>query len=147
TFANTRSFINTPAVGVDGTIYAGTQEGYLHALRPDGTLLWAFNSGDGYLKTPVIGANGAIFFAGGNFHAVNPDGQRLWTIPTALGADSGPSFISPQGLIYAQADYTYFVLNAASGVAQKSALPVASDNMRTHVARDANGSLYLYVLN
>lgn len=147
TFANERSFFRTPAIGADGTIYCGTTDGHLVAAAPNGVRLWEGSSGDGYLRTPVIGDNGVLFTAGASFHAFNPDGQKLWSYALATGSDSGPSFLTTQGVVYAQGDYTYFRFSTNGSNVHKFTLPAAQDNSQTRVVADANAIVYVSVYN
>ncbi|MDD3135964.1 MAG: PKD domain-containing protein, partial [Methanoregula sp.] len=53
----------TPGIGADGTIYVGTSTGSTHyAINPDGTLKWS-NSISGVYGSPVIAADGTVYFA------------------------------------------------------------------------------------
>ncbi len=36
---------SSPALGVDGTVYAGSFDGSLYAINPGGTQKWAFQTG------------------------------------------------------------------------------------------------------
>jgi len=36
---------SSPVIGIDGTIYVGSQDTYLYAINPDGTLKWKFKTG------------------------------------------------------------------------------------------------------
>lgn len=81
-------FAGGPAVGGDGTIYAGVHNStqafnYLVALYPDGTLRWQYYMGlyVGIVPgSPSIGPDGTIYIHDGwrYIHAVNPDGSRKW---------------------------------------------------------------------
>lgn len=62
--------VATAAVGADGTIYAGCQNGRLYALKPDGTIKWSLllqqTAGGSQLQeqqvaAPSIGTNGHIY--------------------------------------------------------------------------------------
>ena len=60
----------TPAIGRDGTIYAGGD--CLYALNPDGTEKWGFGPLGGHYGSPVIGPDGTIYVDGPSFlYAVN----------------------------------------------------------------------------
>ncbi len=88
------STANSPAIGADGTVYftenagGGTNtNGYLHAVKSDGTLKWSYQTGASgtnaaSISSPVIGPDGAIYFtfSDGNLYAV--------TISTTGFADS-----------------------------------------------------------
>jgi sugar lactone lactonase YvrE len=147
TFTNGRSFFRTPAIGADGTIYCGTTDGYLVAIAPNGVQLWESSSVDGYLRTPVIDDNGVLFTAGGNFHAFNPDGQKLWSYALTSGSSSGPSLLTTQGVVYAQAEKTYFRFSTNGSNVHKFILPAAQDNSQARVVADANAIVYVSVYN
>jgi outer membrane protein assembly factor BamB len=56
-----------------GVLYAGTREGELFAVNPDGTLRWRFSLPEGgmVLVGPAIGADGTLYVgAGSNLYAV-----------------------------------------------------------------------------
>jgi outer membrane protein assembly factor BamB len=53
-FATARGIFSTPVIGGDGTVYVGSADRNLYALRPDGHLLWKFRTGG------IIDAAGAI---------------------------------------------------------------------------------------
>ena len=36
---------SSPAIGADGTIYVGSDDNYLYAINPDGSLRWRFETG------------------------------------------------------------------------------------------------------
>jgi outer membrane protein assembly factor BamB len=147
TFANGRTFTVTPVVGADGTVYVSAREGWLHALDASGRLLWECFTDDSYLGSPVIAAGGVLLFAGANFHAVNTDGEHLWMVPTEGGVDSGASCVDAAGLLYAQADYTYYTIDPATRAVRKFALPNSLDRLQQHVLRDGDGTLYLAAWN
>jgi len=50
-----------PAIGTDGTIYVGSHDHYLYAIKPDGTLKWKYETGSGVDSSPVIGEDGTIY--------------------------------------------------------------------------------------
>jgi outer membrane protein assembly factor BamB len=78
-FETEGAIISSPAIGTDGTIYIGSHNGYLHALNPDGTEKWAFDT-DGYAFTPVLGNSGTIYVVSNLFEmlAINPNGTMKW---------------------------------------------------------------------
>lgn len=71
---------SSPALGLDGTIYIGTDDGFIHALKPDGTIAWTSRSEAAVVSTPAIDDKGHIYFGSMDklFYAVNPDGRGKW---------------------------------------------------------------------
>ena len=87
---------SSPAIGADGTIYVGSDDGNVYALvtNPNPVLgvyaKWVFStlpislftSGE-VTSSPAIGADGTIYVGsqGGLFYALNPDGTLKWEVP------------------------------------------------------------------
>jgi outer membrane protein assembly factor BamB len=46
---------SSSAIGIDGTVYVGSQDTYLYAINPDGTMKWKFKGGS-FESSPAIGA-------------------------------------------------------------------------------------------
>ncbi len=90
----------SPVVGRDGTIYVGSDEGGLHAVRPDGTLAWHTIRSQVRAR-PAVGADGVIVVGAydGNLYAVEPDGEVRWRLPTGA-AIHAPATIDPAGHIF-----------------------------------------------
>jgi hypothetical protein len=76
-----------PAVGPDGSIYAGTKSGVLHAVTPDGQGVWQLKLPE-YISAISTGADGKIFMMVGykDICAASADGKLLWTY-RAVGED------------------------------------------------------------
>ncbi|HIE13178.1 MAG TPA: hypothetical protein EYP63_07125 [Desulfotomaculum sp.] len=98
-----------PAIGSDGTIYAGSEDGCLYALNPDGTLNWRYEVGRSVQTPPAIGSDGTIYFGGAEdlythyLYALNPDGTLKWKYKDEEGfsISSGTSVaIGSDGTIY-----------------------------------------------
>ncbi|MBL8658271.1 MAG: hypothetical protein JNM75_00795 [Rhodospirillales bacterium] len=90
-----------PVIAPDGTVYLGTTEGRLIALRADGGELWAAQlpSLQGIVSSPVIGTDGSIYVVGLSLpvrdhregsvvtvyqawlHKFAQTGERLWDAP------------------------------------------------------------------
>ena len=71
---------SSPAIGVDGTIYFASQDGKLHAVSPDGSLVWSMLAGGS--GTPTVGPDGTIYVSGNGINAISPDGSLKWTFTT-----------------------------------------------------------------
>ena len=90
-----------PVIAADGTVYLGTSEGRLIALRADGGELWAAQLPrlQGIVSSPVVGGDGSIYVVAVSLpirdhregrtvtvfrawlHKFAPTGERLWEIP------------------------------------------------------------------
>ena len=96
----------SPAVGPDGTVYAGTGGGSLSAFTPRGALLWTREVGCSVNTAPVIGHDGAISL--GTFMGLQifaPDGTPGPDI--ILGpADHETPAAGKDGTLYLYGDYT-----------------------------------------
>jgi outer membrane protein assembly factor BamB len=76
------SGVGSPTIGEDGTIYAGTGDGNLYAVNPDGSKKWVFAvPRDPYSfnvdasNAPAIGVDGTIYVAAlGYLSALSPAG-------------------------------------------------------------------------
>ncbi len=81
------TYMNSPVVAADGTIYQTTLDAKLLALNPDGTLKWsvaiASPAQDPHPATPIIAADGTLFLesgtdaAGGRLYHFAADGTQL----------------------------------------------------------------------
>lgn len=101
--------ISSPAVGSDGTLYFGSQDKRLYAIRPGATQLttslkWSFLTGDWVDATPAIGTDGTIYAASwdGKLYALRDDQTRvtkLWEYTLGAYAFSSPA-IGSSGTIY-----------------------------------------------
>lgn len=81
--------IHTPSIGRDGTLYAGTSAYRVIALKPDGTTLWEFKTGDSTglcpsVYSPSIGKDGLLYAATtcARMICINPDGTEKWRYST-----------------------------------------------------------------
>ena len=60
-------FPYSAAIGADGTIYLGNNDGNLYALNRDGTQKWSIAGPAG---EPVVGADGTLYVAAGSLYAI-----------------------------------------------------------------------------
>ncbi|MBI4812845.1 MAG: PQQ-binding-like beta-propeller repeat protein, partial [Methanobacterium sp.] len=69
-------------IGLDGTIYSGSGNGYLYALYPTGVIKWFYYSGSSLqVTTPSIGKDGTIYIlAAGYLQAIETDGTLKWKV-------------------------------------------------------------------
>ena len=101
---------SSPAVGADGTIYVGSFDQNLYAIKPGGTQKWRFTTGGFVFSSPAVGADGTIFVGSmdQNLYAIKPDGTQKWKFATVGGISSrrlwvrtAPSFVSGGNFFYA----------------------------------------------
>ena len=91
---------SSPAIDKDGTIYIGSDDGYLHAIRPDGTPKWEYETGTWGRSSPAIGEDGTIYIGSGcSLYAINPDGTLKWKYKTG-DVEYSSSAIGKDGTIY-----------------------------------------------
>jgi hypothetical protein len=98
-----------PIIGLDGTIYAGTDEGF-YAFYPDGTLRWTAPIKKDFCGPPIISPD-SILYVGtydGFLYAVYPNGTIQWDY--YLGYPYARPSLDTDGNIYFTAyacDYLY----------------------------------------
>ena len=52
---------SSPVLGADGTVYVGSDDGYLYAIDTAGSQRWRFKTNDWVLSSPVLGADGTVY--------------------------------------------------------------------------------------
>ncbi len=106
-FETDSDVLSSPAVGEDGTIYVGSNDGYLYAINPNGTEEWSVHLDGGDVESsPAIGEDGTIY-VGLSYHlhdecliAVDAEtGDIEWRADTGSGVISSP-VIGEDGTIY-----------------------------------------------
>lgn len=78
---NTTVFDPSPAIGIHGNIYAGSNDFSLFCLDPDGGEKWRYRTSHNFVSTPMIGPDGTIYFGSGNHNlfAMDDTGTPKWT--------------------------------------------------------------------
>ena len=104
--ANRANIQSAPAIAEDGTIYFGTlwslgDGGKIHAVNPDGTEKWRYQTGDAVISDPAIGDDGTIYIGSMDdyLYALYPNGTLRWRFKTG-DAIKGPPSIDIDGTIY-----------------------------------------------
>jgi outer membrane protein assembly factor BamB len=103
---------SSAAIGPDGSIYFGCNDGKLYALNPDGSPRWAYTAGGPVASSPAVAADGTIYFGcdDGRLYAVDAGGNALWTFQTGDYVFSSPA-IGPDGTVYfASADGSLYLV-------------------------------------
>ena len=85
----------------DGTIYIGSDDGNVWAIRPNGTEKWRFPTGGTVESSPIVDLDGTIYIGSqdGNVYAINPNGTQKWFFPTGGAVPSSPA-IGQAGFIH-----------------------------------------------
>lgn len=97
-----------PAIGPDGTIYAGTLS-WFHAFHPNGTLQWMLPMEKNFCSRPVISPEGIIYVGtdDGYLYAVYPNGTIKWEY--YLGYSLIATSLDTAGNVYFTARYCNYL--------------------------------------
>jgi outer membrane protein assembly factor BamB len=103
---------SSPAVGPDGTIYAGGgDEPKLYAFGPNGVLKWIYATDGAVLSSPAVADDGTVYVetlvtwggdtpgSSGSLYALNRDGSLKWRRVIGQWVQSSP-VITAGGTIY-----------------------------------------------
>ena len=114
----------SPCIGVDGTVYIGSDDGFLYAVNPsDGSLKWKSQVG-AWRTCAAVGADGTVYIGGvdGYIHALNPlDGSEKWKTFLAVNGAAYSPAIGSDGTVYAgcpvsmASNDTFFALSPGDG--------------------------------
>ena len=145
-FATGGAVRSSPAIDADGTLYVGSGDGKLYALRADGTEKWTFATGGPVDSSPAIDADGTVYVgsADGALYAVNPDGTLKWKNPLGGGALYGsPGIAAGGGTIYIGSSNGYFyAVDSAGTLLWKFFLTPGVSVVRSP-AIGADGTIYI----
>jgi outer membrane protein assembly factor BamB len=133
----------TPAVGADGTIYVGTDQGTLVAVAPNGTRKWSFKTGDEIDGSPTVGPTSLIYIASDSVYCVDARGRRRW----AFGAPEDDYFfaspvVDENGFIYVGNYDGYLYCLGPNGRQQWRSPVPDEDEIRPEVVFGTDGALY-----
>jgi outer membrane protein assembly factor BamB len=106
-----------PAIGPDGTVYAGNTGGGAYAVRPDGRQRWAFGAGNSVWTTPAFGPDGTTYWGSLDLkvYALDAIGRPRWTAQTLGYVVSSPA-LGADGTVYvASFDHKLYALDPATG--------------------------------
>jgi outer membrane protein assembly factor BamB len=107
---------SSPAVAADGTIYVGSDNGYLYALNSVGSLKWRYLTGDAVESSPAIGTDGCVYVGSNDrrLYAINPNGTLRWRYATGGAVRSSPA-IGSDGTVYVGSDEGYLYAIRSDG--------------------------------
>ncbi|MBT5845501.1 MAG: PQQ-like beta-propeller repeat protein, partial [Verrucomicrobiales bacterium] len=75
---------SSPAIGSDGTVYAGSFDGKLYAVNgKSGVKLWEFETGNDVDSSPAIGSDGTVYVGSVDkkVYAIKTDSKGLANSP------------------------------------------------------------------
>ena len=72
-----------PVIGIDGTVYIGSDDNNFYAINQDGSLKWKLPN-KVTASTAALGSDGTIYAGSADNHlyAINPDGTQKWAFAT-----------------------------------------------------------------
>jgi len=107
-----KNFCCDPVISSNDTIYIGTDDGYLFAVNPNGTIQWQY-----YLGYRLIGASldnqGKIYLTArycDYLYCLYPNGTLFWTFSTIVDTSDAP-LIGRDGTIYTVPIYDVIAIN------------------------------------
>ncbi|MDP2984755.1 MAG: PQQ-binding-like beta-propeller repeat protein [Candidatus Latescibacter sp.] len=104
---------SSPAIGLDGTIYFGSSNRNLYAIKPEGGLKWKYQTGGAIDDSPAIQDDGTIYFGSFDtyFYALSPDGKLLWRYQTGGLIRSTPALAAGGTILFGSYDKNLYALN------------------------------------
>jgi outer membrane protein assembly factor BamB len=98
-FSTVGAISSALALGVDGTLYAASEDGFVYSIGPSGNLQWKFDAGS-VVAAPVLGPDGTIYVTNEDQRilAINPAGAQVWA------AGGGPYGDNQMGWVAAAVD-------------------------------------------
>jgi outer membrane protein assembly factor BamB len=98
-----------------GLAFLGTRDGWLHAIRKDGTVLWELQAGGGFGQPLVEGDTVYVGSSDGNLYAVAiPTGKPRWTYAAREDLTTRPALAGGLVIVASLQD-TVFAVDAATG--------------------------------
>ncbi len=103
-----------PALGSEGTIYAGSREGVLYAVGIGGSVRWSLKLGEAIYSSPALGPEGTVYVCYSDnaneswLAAVTPAGDRKWTLRVGSFCRSTPA-VDRGGTVYVGGDNLFAV--------------------------------------
>jgi len=139
---------SSPAIGPDGTIYVGSDDGKVYAVQPDGTKKWEFPTGGAVSSSPVVGYFGGVLriYVGSEdkmLYAIDSDGNKIWAFQTGGIISSSPA-ISNSGIIYVGSEDEKVYAIKVDGTAETGEWPlVTQGKVTSSPAVGSDGTLYV----
>ena len=116
---NTGDIIDSsPAIGSDGTVYVGSDNGYLFAIQPNGHEKWRFKSGARITSSPTVdtvnNVERVIFGSEDQYvYAVRADnGKKIWRFKTYGEVYSSPAVDLEKNVYIGSCDHNLYAIRS-----------------------------------
>jgi outer membrane protein assembly factor BamB len=144
--------VSCPAIGVDGTVYVGSDGGTVYALNgATGQTRWQFATGGHVRSSPAIGTDGTMYVGSWDYNVYalsGATGQKQWEFQTAFFGTAylpwvdASSAIGADGTVYVGSyDGKVYALSGATG--QKQWEFQTGDFVDSSPAIGADGMVYV----
>lgn len=143
------SITSSPAVGQDGTIYVGSEDGKLYAVNPDGTKKWEFATGGKVTSSPLVYYYDRMImiYVGSSdtkLYAINADGTRKWTFQTGGSISSSPAGDNLGTIYVGSDDKKIYALRSSDGSSVGGEWPFeTAGKVTSSPAVDFEGTVYV----
>ena len=133
---------SSPVVAADGTIYIGSNDSLLYAIRPDGTKQFGPRLSGQLRGAPAIAADGTIYAAttDAKLYAINLSGSQRWVYATG-NAIIGSPVVGNDGTIYVGCDDHY--LHAVNPDGSCKWMFATGDKIESSPAIGPDGTIYV----
>ncbi|MEI6519541.1 MAG: PQQ-binding-like beta-propeller repeat protein [bacterium] len=112
---NTGNYIrSSPAISTDGTIYVGSGDKKIYAIKPDGSELWNYNVGAIIeWSSPTVCIDGSILIGSYDkkLYSINSNGSKKWEFLTGDQITSSPVITSDGSIYFGSGDNKLYALN------------------------------------
>lgn len=112
-----RAITSSPYVDLEGICYAGSFDGYLHAVQADsGYRMWRFRTGRPIISSPIVEGNLVYFgVTDGLFYAVNTQtGKDKWKFKADAPIVGSP-LIHNEDVYFGDSEGNFYCLNGSDG--------------------------------
>lgn len=105
---------STPAVAPDGTVYVGSFDSALWAIRTNGEAGWFFRPEGEIRSSPAVALDGTVLFGcrDKKLYAVTSTGKKRWDYLTGGWVDSSPALARDGTIYFGSWDGNFYALDA-----------------------------------